>query len=72
MYKGLLKRQILCNTGAKISRPASPIYFFAVYWIHSCSGPYLPTPSIDINHGTMQGDTLSPFLFTLFLEPFLR
>jgi hypothetical protein len=34
--------------------------------------PYGPTPSIDINRGTMQGDTLSPFLFTLFLEPFLR
>jgi hypothetical protein len=24
--------------------------------------PYGPTPSIDINRGTMQGDTLSPFL----------
>jgi hypothetical protein len=34
--------------------------------------PYGPTPSIDINRGTLQGDTLSPFLFTLFLEPFLR
>jgi hypothetical protein len=34
--------------------------------------PYGPTPSIDINRGTLQGDTLSPFLFTLFLESFLR
>jgi hypothetical protein len=34
--------------------------------------PYGPTPFIDINRGTLQGDTLSPFLFTLFLEPFLR
>jgi hypothetical protein len=34
--------------------------------------PYGPTPSIDINRGTLHGDTLSPFLFTLFLEPLLR
>jgi hypothetical protein len=34
--------------------------------------PYGPTPSIDINRGTLQGDTLSPFVFTLFLESFLR
>jgi hypothetical protein len=34
--------------------------------------PYGPTPSIDINRGILQRDTLSPFLFTLFLEPFLR
>jgi hypothetical protein len=34
--------------------------------------PHGPTPSTDINRGTLQGDTLSPFIFTLFLEPFLR
>jgi hypothetical protein len=34
--------------------------------------PYGPTPSIDNNRGTQRGDTLSPFLFTLLLEPFLR
>jgi hypothetical protein len=34
--------------------------------------PHGPTPSTDINRGTLQGDTMSPFLFTLFLEPFLR
>jgi hypothetical protein len=34
--------------------------------------PYGSTPSIEINRGTLQGDTLSPFLFTFFLEPFLR
>jgi hypothetical protein len=34
--------------------------------------PHGPTPSIDINRGTLLGDTLSPFLFTLFLGSFLR
>jgi hypothetical protein len=34
--------------------------------------PCGPTPSIDINRGTLHGDTLSPFLFTLFLEPFFH
>jgi hypothetical protein len=34
--------------------------------------PYGSIPSIDISRGTLEGDTLSPFLFTLFLEPFLR
>jgi hypothetical protein len=34
--------------------------------------PYGSTPSIDINRGTLHGDTLPPFLFTIFLEPFLR
>jgi hypothetical protein len=32
--------------------------------------PYGSTPSIAINHGTLQGDTFSPFLITLFLERF--
>jgi hypothetical protein len=34
--------------------------------------PYSSTPSMDINRGTLQEDTLSPFMFTLLLEPFLR
>jgi hypothetical protein len=34
--------------------------------------PYGPTPSIDINRGTLLGNNLSLFLFTLFLEPFRR
>jgi hypothetical protein len=36
------------------------------------STPHGPTPSIDINRANLQGDTLSSFLLTLFLEPFLR
>jgi hypothetical protein len=32
------------------------------------STPYGPTPSIEFDRGTPQGDTLSPFLFTLFFK----
>jgi hypothetical protein len=37
-----------------------------------CITPYGPISFIDIYRGTLQADTLSSFLFTLFLEPFLR
>jgi hypothetical protein len=36
-----------------------------------CITLYGPSSSIDINRGTPQGDKLSAFVFTLFLEPFL-
>jgi ribonuclease HI len=34
--------------------------------------PYGPTDPIPVNRGTIQGDTLSPFLFLTFMEPLLR
>jgi ribonuclease HI len=34
--------------------------------------PYGPTQEIPIQRGTIQGDTLSPFLFLVFIEPLLR
>jgi hypothetical protein len=34
--------------------------------------PHGNTPTIPIHRETLQGDTLSPFLFTIFMEPLLR
>jgi len=34
--------------------------------------PHGNTPTIPIHRGTLQGDTLSPFLFKIFMEPLLR
>jgi hypothetical protein len=34
--------------------------------------PHGNTSPISIQRGTLQGDTLSPFLFTIFMEPLLR
>ena len=34
--------------------------------------PHGNTPTIPIHRGTLQGETLSPFLLTTFMEPLLR
>ena len=34
--------------------------------------PHGNTPRIPIHRGTLQGDTLSPFVLTIFMEPMLR
>ena len=34
--------------------------------------PFCFTPNINVDRGTIQGDSLSPFLFILYLEPLLR
>jgi hypothetical protein len=34
--------------------------------------PHGNTPTIPIHRGTLQGDTLSSFLFTIFMEPLIR
>ncbi len=33
---------------------------------------YGPTSPISVDRGTLQGDTLSPFLFLIYMEPLLR
>lgn len=34
--------------------------------------PYGPTQAIPLQRGTIQGDSLSPFLFVMYIEPLLR
>jgi hypothetical protein len=50
------------NTGEQLCK------VFGTYYMTSHGN----TPTIPIRRGTLQGDTLSPFLFTIFMEPLLR
>jgi hypothetical protein len=45
------------------------LYTGATTKIHT---PHGQTPSLEFNRGTIQGDSLSPFLFIMYLEPLLR
>ena len=54
-----------------------PSYIDICKRLYLSSSTYFMTPHgntepIQIERGTLQGDTLSPFLFTLFLEPLMR
>jgi hypothetical protein len=67
-HRGMFKHMRQLGMPPTLSTNASTSM---VYPSYDYITPYCFTPSIDINHGTLHGDTLSPFLITLFFEPFL-
>ncbi len=47
-------------------------YISAYKQLYSASNTYYMTTPLSIYMDTLQGDTISPFLFTIFMEPLLR
>ena len=67
--------RILFKTMRELGFPES--YTQTCEQLYKVSGTYYMTPrgntpTIPIHRGTLQGDTISPFVFTIFMEPLLR
>ena len=72
---GGMDHRILFNTMRTLGFPDSYIQICEQLYSSSTTCYMLPvghTPQQHIYKGTLQGDTLSPFLFIIFIEPLLR
>ncbi len=72
---GGMDHRILFKTMRELGFPK--FYTQTFEQLYKVLGTYYMTPhasavTIPIHIGTLQGDTLSPFLFTIFMEPLLR
>ncbi len=72
---GGMDHRILFKTMRDLGFPK--YYIITCEQLYKVSGTYYMTPhgntpNIPIHRGTLQGDTLPPFLFTIFMEPLLR
>ncbi len=72
---GGMDHRILFQTMREYGFPES--YVTTCEQLYSVSSTYYMTPhghtpTIRVHRGTLQGDTLSPFLFTILMEPLLR